>query len=307
MGSPREGPALERVTGSKEMNGTETLESLFLGNALQCAEHCGAEMGVYRRNWIIPAIGGALFVVGLAGIIWCPVGVCQRLSDALFILGFLTLAVDPLLRRRLLKEATTDIFHHLLGFDLPVEIREALKDFLLQNRYYRENVIIDVHAETASDGMVDITWTMRADVVAVAATEYRQHTSFEEAEQGRVLQASVTSTSRPQLNYEVTTPSLTPDKNEPMVSAWFGKKMKLKKGDELQTFLKFVTRGHRTGFSTNNFASSTINPRIRVTSSDDLEIYASQSDQRIGNEYIYRKVFVPSDHIQVRWKPKSRQ
>lgn len=264
-------------------------------------------MSVHRRNWIIPAIGGALFVVGLAGIIWCPLEVGRRLSDAFFITGFLTLAVDPLLRRRLLKEATTDIFHHLLGFDLPVEIRESLKDFVFRNRYYRENVIIDVHAETASDGMVDITWTMRADVVAVAATEYQQHASFEEAEQGRVLQASVTSTSRPQLKYEVTTPSLEPVKNEPMVSGWFGKKMKLKKGDELQTFLKYVTRGRQTDFSTMNFASSTINPRIRVTSSDDLEIYASQADQRTGNEYIYRKVFVPSDHVQIRWRPKPRQ
>ena len=262
-------------------------------------------MSVHRRNWIIPAIGVALFIVGLGGIICCPLEVGRRLSDAFFITGFLTIAVDPLLRRRLLKEASTDIFHHLLGFDLPVEVRETLKEFLLQNCYYRENVIIDVHAETASDGMVDIAWTMRADVVAVAATDYRQHASFNDAEQAKILEASVTSTSRPQLNYAMTTPSLTPDKNEPMVAEWFGKKMKLKKGDELQTFLKFVTRGHRTGFSVNNFASSTINPRLRVSSSGDLEIYASQADQQIGNEYIYRKVFVPSDHIEIRWRPKS--
>jgi hypothetical protein len=141
-------------------------------------------------------------------------------------------------------------------------------------------------------------------VVAVATTEYRQHASFEEAEQARLLEASVTSTAHPQLNYTEKTPPLTPDKNEPMVSAWFGKKFKLKKGDELHSHIKFVTRGPRTGFSVTNFASSTINPRVKVSSSNDLEIYASQSDQRSGDEYIYRKVFVPSDHIQIRWRPK---
>jgi hypothetical protein len=43
---------------------------------------------------------------------------------------------------------------------------------------------------------------------------------------------------------------------------------------------------------------------VKVSCSSDLEIYASQSDQRSGDEYIYLKVFVPSDHIQIRWKPK---
>jgi hypothetical protein len=267
------------------------------------------------KAWIGTAIGGLLIVAGIAGLTWrsitghfgwvcCPGDTWVDLWKAMFIAGVVTVAVDPFLKRRLLKEASTDIFHHLLGFDLPKEIRETLRDFLFKNRSYRENVIIDVHAETASDGLVDVTWSMRWDVVAVATTEYRQHASFEDADQGRILEASVTSTSHPKLNYTERTPSLTPDKKEPMVSAWFGKKFELKKGDELHAYIKFVTRGPLTGYSVTNFASSTINPRVRVSSSDDLEIYASQSDQRVGNEYIYRKVFVPSDHIQIRWRPK---
>jgi hypothetical protein len=267
------------------------------------------------KGWIGPAIGCLLVVAGVIGLVWrviaarfgwacCPDDTLLDLWKALFIAGVVTVAVDPFLKRRLLKEASTDIFHHLLGFDLPVEIRESLRDFLFKNRYYRRNVIIDVHAETTPDGMVEVTWTMHSDVVAVAATEYQQHASFEDAEQARILEASVTSASHPKLNYTERTPSLTPEKNEPMVSAWFGKKIKLKKGDELHSYLKFVTRGPRTGFSVTNFASSTINPRVKVSAGDDLEIYASQSDQRTGDEYIYRKVFVPSDHIQIRWRPK---
>ena len=273
-------------------------------------------MGGKWKEWIGPAIGIALVLGAITGILWrsiaahfgwacCPGDTWVDLFKAMLIAGVVTVAVDPFLKRRLLKEASADIFHHLLGFDLPVEIRESLRDFLLvKNRYYRRNVIIEAGAETASDGMVDVTWTMRSDVVAVAATDYQQHASFEDAEQGRVLEASVTSTAHPKLNYTETMPLLTPDKNEPMVSAWFGKKIKLKKGDKLHSYIKFVTRGPRTGFSVTNFASSTINPRVKVSCSSDLEIYASQSDQRSGDEYIYLKVFVPSDHIQIRWRPK---
>jgi hypothetical protein len=279
----------------------------------------GAQMGSGKwRAWIGPAIGGFLVVAGIIGLVWrsiasyfgwvcCPNDTLVDLWKAMFIAGIVTVAVDPFLKRRLLREASADIFHHLLGFDLPLEIRETLRDFLFKNRSYRRNVIIDVHAETASDGMVDVTWTMHSDVVAVAATEYQQHASFEDAEQGRILEASVTSASNPKLNYTEKTPPLTPDKNEPMVSAWFGKKIKLKNGDVLRAYLKFVTRGPLTGFSVTNFAFSTIHPRVRLSSSDDLEIYASQSDERSGNEYIYPKVFVPSDHIQIRWRSKPKR
>jgi hypothetical protein len=276
-----------------------------------------AQMGSDRwKAWVGSAIGGFLIVAGIIGLVWpsiaghfgwvcCPSDAFVDLWKAMFIAGVVTVAVDPFLKRRLLKEASTDIFHHLLGFDLPKEIRESLRDFLLNNRSYRENVIIDVHAQTASDGLVDVTWLMRWDVVAVATTEYQQHVSFEEADQGQILEASVTWTSHPKLSYTKKTPTLTPEENEPMVSAWSGKKIKLKNGDVLHAYVKFVTRGPLTGYSVTNFAYSTINPRVKVSSSDDLEIYASQSDQRVGNEYIYRKVFVPSDHIQIRWRPKT--
>jgi hypothetical protein len=271
-----------------------------------------------QKAWIGLAIGGALVLGGIAGLTWRSIAghfgwVCclnDTLVDlwkAMFIAGVVTIAVDPFLKRRLLKEASTDIFHHLLGFDLPKEIRESLRDFLLNNRSYRENVIIDVHAQIASDGWVDVTWLMRWDVVAVATTEYEQHVSFEEADQGQILEASVTSTSHPELSYTKKTPTLTPEENEPMVSAWSGKKIKLKNGDVLHAYVKFVTRGPLTGYSVTNFASSTINPRVKVSCGDDLEIYASQSDQRVGDEYIYRKVFVPSDHMQIRWRPKLKR
>jgi hypothetical protein len=257
------------------------------------------------KDWIGWVVGGILLIAGVTGLLFCPKEVGIRLSEAFFIAGVLTITVDPFLKRRLLKEASTDIFHHLLGFDLPSEIRETLKEFLLQNRYYRKNVDIEAHAQTSSDGMVEVTWSVRGEVVAVATTEYRQHVSFEEAEQGRILQASVTSTLHPGLNYTDNSPSLTPVEGEPMVTEWSGKIVKLKKGDQLNSFVKFVTRGQRTGFAVTNFGNSTISPRVRVSCSNDLEISASASDQRNGAEYIYRKVFVRGDHFQVRWKPKA--
>jgi hypothetical protein len=250
-------------------------------------------------------IGILLCAVAFAGLKWCPNPVGHSFSEALFIAGVLTIAVDPFLKRRLVKEATEDIFHHLLGFDLPVEIRETLRDFLFNNRSYRKNVEIDATAKTLDHERVEVTWSMRSDLIALAAIEYQQHISFEAAEHGSLLEASVTSSSHPERNYDLRNFVLTRVKDELSVREWSGRKCRLKKSEELRTFIKFTTQGPKVGFSFINFERSTINPKVRVYAGADLDVTASAPDELNGCEYIYKKVFVAGDHIQVRWQPKA--
>jgi hypothetical protein len=83
---------------------------------------------------------------------WCPTDLGIRLSEALFIAGVLTTIVDPFLKRRILREASKDIFYHLLGFDLPIELRDTLSDFLVENRFYRKDMEIEVQVDIQKDG-----------------------------------------------------------------------------------------------------------------------------------------------------------
>jgi hypothetical protein len=41
--------------------------------------------------------------------------------------------------------------------------------------------------------------------------------------------------------------------------------------------------------------------------SDSLKIAASKDEDTLvtGTEYLYRRVFLKGDHIQIRWKPKD--
>jgi hypothetical protein len=256
------------------------------------------------QNWFGLYVGILLLLIGGLGVAFCPDQIGSRLSEALFITGFITAAVDPVLRRRLLKEASKDIFQHLLGFNLPLEAREALLDFVEQNRSYRANTQIDVAVTGAGRGLVDLHWTIRSELIAVAATKYKQHLSFEEAENGNIEHMSVTSLEHPERNYSLVAPTLRRNADEPMVMEWYGKEIKLKKGDVLQTYAKFKTSGPEIGFSVHNFGATTIHPSLRISPSPNFEVSASISDQRNGDEYIYQKVFVRGGHIQIRWKPK---
>src|ERR1700676_430025 len=102
---------------------TESLENVLLGNALQCAEHKEvARMGSGKwKEWIGTAVGGALVAAATVLLLWpfialhfgwacCPSDLLVDLWKAMFIAGIVTIAVDPFLKRRILKEASTDIF-----------------------------------------------------------------------------------------------------------------------------------------------------------------------------------------------------
>jgi hypothetical protein len=71
----------------------------------------------------------------------CESRYVAELAIAFWIAGFLTITVDPFVKRRARREATRDIFHHMLGFKLPECIRTRLQEMVETTKLYREDVI----------------------------------------------------------------------------------------------------------------------------------------------------------------------
>jgi len=69
---------------------------------------------------------------------------------ALLIAGLLAVAVDPFVKRRSHRDATRDIFHHMLGYSLPDVIRERLQNTVEQTKVYRKNLV--EHIVLVEDG-----------------------------------------------------------------------------------------------------------------------------------------------------------
>jgi hypothetical protein len=232
----------------------------------------------------------------------------HSLGEALLIAGFLTATVDPYLKRRMQKEVAESMFRHVLGFELPEDIQDTLVEFLRSNKSYRKNVDIEATIVSNSTESVELTLAIRSEVISVATTEYQQHISFEESEKGKVLEASVISRSHENYSYAKSEKDiiLKDHDTEAMVKYWNGNKIPLKRDDTLEAFIRFSVTKPSTGFFTLNFGASVIKPKLRLNQHPDFEFTASKSehDQQNGNEYIYNKVFVAADHIQMRWKPK---
>ncbi len=262
-----------------------------------------------QKYWI--SVAAVLSALGLSYLLWSrPDSRARSLNEALLIAAVLTVTVDPFLKKRLAKEAGKDIFHHLLGLNLPPEIRERLKEFVFAQKYYRTALEIEAHAEKQNNNTVHLRIRIRSEVSAISDCDYAPALAFEEVGSPVIDEASITS-SLPEHTYlysnsNKAAPVAVEMADEPMVLVWKGMPFRLRKGEIFSSFFDFTIQGREKDFWVQYFGTTTINPRVRLSASNDLEIYASKSERINGaHEYIYERVFVPGDHIQIRWRPKS--
>jgi hypothetical protein len=103
------------------------------------------------REW--PILGIFFLVLGTLGLYRCPATLGQKFSKALIIAGILTITVDPFVKRRLLREASKDIFHHLIGFSLPIEMRDRIKSIVLNTNLYRKDMELTCTFTRVPDGV----------------------------------------------------------------------------------------------------------------------------------------------------------
>ena len=83
----------------------------------------------------------------------------------------LTLAVDPLLKKRLIKDVSKDIFQHLLGIDFPPEIRDAFQKALpirKQLRALAEQKMSDLNAISIEAAENTLSGTARSMGIKIA-------------------------------------------------------------------------------------------------------------------------------------------
>lgn len=145
------------------------------------------EIRQWLSKWNGVLVGLVLCALSLIGLRYCPSVLGQKTSEAVLIAGMLAIVVDPFLKQRLVKEASRDIFHHLIGFELPVQIRERLRDIVLYTDLYRK----DMHFTctfTAVESGIQIEFETDYEIVNPSHKDlkFRQILEFEKAENAQL-------------------------------------------------------------------------------------------------------------------------
>jgi hypothetical protein len=85
-------------------------------------------------------------------------------GEALLIAGLLAMLVDPFLKARLLREASRNLFEHIIGFDHEPEIKQRLRDIVFQTKLYRTNSRISFAVAADAENTVSIQLTLEYEL-----------------------------------------------------------------------------------------------------------------------------------------------
>jgi hypothetical protein len=247
----------------------------------------------------------SLVLVAIGGwLVWkFPPGYFRySIGEAAVIAALLMLLVDPFLKARLLKEAARDIFEYLLGFDQQPQLKERLKRLVFDTKLFRRNF----NARYKLLPQVDfIQIEMEFDFELVNPTEeaieFQYKMDFEQAENPRLDSLTLISSER---SYEWR-PTLQSKEDEPSVLQGFADPVKIQpasKGISYRFDGKCAMSYPLSFYYAQHFGYPTIGVTVTIEHPQTLEIDPAPTPSHEGNVWRYERLFMPGDHISIRWK-----
>lgn len=244
-------------------------------------------------------VGILLIVVGSLMLGFWRQNIARDFGTAILISGVLTVTVDPYIKGRTKRETALDIFHHMLGFKLPEKIQERLKHIVETTEWYRtDNKIRCVVSESGDDVLFNIEQEFRIRNATQYTLCFEPAMDFEMTEYPSLDR--VICLDDPQYGQDAV---LTPDPKEPKALAYKGKPIRIAPDGVCGLKYEYrVQRPFRSGVFSLYFKYPTIGLSLTVKSSDKLRITASQENFVCSGEWRYDKLFMPGDHIDIRWE-----
>lgn len=249
-------------------------------------------------------VGAVLIVVGLSISRLMDLGdifdthTRRGLSDALMIAGILAFAVDPLVKSKAHRAATRDIFHHILGFNLPPKIKDRLLDIVKGTTLYRENTTIHcVLSEIGEFLQFDIEMEYEIVNPTQRTEQFSPALQFEKGE--HAVLKKIICFNDPGYGKDA---KLTPNAKEPNSFEYLGEAINIPSEDR-RRFKYWYSVQHPTtvGFFYQIFQYPTIGLSLTVEPHPLITIKANPAQFESAGEWRYDNLFMPQDHLDIRW------
>ncbi|PYT79887.1 MAG: hypothetical protein DMG40_14760 [Acidobacteria bacterium] len=245
-------------------------------------------------------------VLGAIGIwlVWeFPPGYFRySIGEAAVIAALLMLLVDPFLKARLLKEAARDIFEYLLGFDQQPQLKERLKRLVFDTKLFRKNFNGRYKLVPQADFMqIEMEFDFELVNPTEEAIEFQYKIDFEQAENPRLDSVTLVSSEK---NY-AWRPTLQTKEDEPWVLQGFADPVEIQpasKGISYRFDGKCAVSYPLSFYYAQHFGYPTIGVTITIEYPETLEVDAAPTPSHEGNVWRYERLFMPGDHISIRWK-----
>ncbi|HYL62096.1 MAG TPA: hypothetical protein VE077_05690 [Candidatus Methylomirabilis sp.] len=244
-------------------------------------------------------VGPLLVAVGLLVGTFSEAAILQELRVALVIAGVLAVTVDPLIKGKAHREAVRDVFHHILGFSLPLPIRDRLLDIVKNTTLYRENAAMRVALSESGERLVfDVEMEYEVVNPTLHTEPFQPRMEFETGEHPTLR--SVTCFGEPDYGTGAT---LEHKKTEPSVIGYWGRKIYLASAQRRRFKLEYTMEYPLAlGFYIQHFQYPTIGLALTINHSAGLVVTATPAQSQSDGEWRYTRLFMPGDYMQIKWE-----
>jgi hypothetical protein len=223
---------------------------------------------------------------------------------ALTVAGILAATVDPFVKRMARREATRDIFHHMLGFKLPEIIRNRLQETVEKTKLYRENAIQHMVMSEEGDSIVfDVETSFEVVNPTQHTLSFEPLIQFEKGEQAELKSIICFGDAKYGKDAKL---SLT-DGGLGAVE-YRGKGVQIGSGDRCRFKYEYAVKYPTSlGFWYPNFAMPTIGLSLTIKSPKNFRVLATSSDlESPPGEWKYpNRLWMRSEHLEIVWDKLS--
>lgn len=251
-----------------------------------------------------------LIAVGAAGF-WLlghldPLHVLDRLAEAVVIAGILGASVELFARREFLRETAKDMIGYLIGYGLPPEIQNRLRETVTDTGLVRYNqeirYRIRAHPERSGMVLVEMESSYETKNTSITWRKYTPQLGAEEAD-GPAF-SEVVSEGKGRKAYSIPNPK--PVIKPVGVLRVYGRTVRLRPGESITLRWKHSYVLPERYSETSAWLLPTIGVRV-IADVEGFEFSVSPDKalQSSGNVHKYERLFMPGEHIRVRWWPKG--
>jgi hypothetical protein len=251
-----------------------------------------------------------LLLVGLVLLKLSPTGLVHSFGEAVVIASLLGIFVDFYLKRRILREATLDISKFLLGYTLPEEVQNQISQLMqttLLRRDFEVRYEITRKNEKCCKVSVDASYFL--ENFTSKPQPYTQELGFEKEEQAQITEFRLDSAdNKAKYCVRVGSGLSISHKNDVLRAAGPKCMIEPKAWGSTYKFGYMYTIELPSSYpDILSFERLTSRVVVRIISSPDIEAVADMDSSCVVSpgRYEYKRVFLPAQHIRIRWKPKK--
>jgi hypothetical protein len=266
--------------------------------------------GFYVVCCLLLAVGALLH--------WQGGDLAKGIGEATMISAILAATVDVFVKRRFLKEISWDVSKYLIGYSLPEEIQDRIRELMATRLMtyewevrYRLTPVPDTQPATIQ---LEVSYCYKVENLTSQKQDYQQHLQFEKRDKAEIRELRCDSKDTA-ANYVLSGDNLARESpDQAGVVEAKGTKIKIPPGNTKAgqiyrisgRYALTLPSDYRDSIVFMQQPAKTV--AITVEAPETLEFSASPpADVHTRHRWDYNRVFTPGQHLRLRWFTRSQE